>query len=161
MSLCNDLFIIFFIPGVPKKVERRIFSTLRAKSVMFFTALDRAYSAEENDTKIIKFGWVILILCPFLEIQSFSNFAGFLRPMREELCRDKPSICCFVEAHWSVATKETQINGLPQDIVWKVCPNTFLRSSVAKIQRNLKMNQNYPTKFNDLDIILFCRRCFI
>ena len=59
--------------------------------IFFFTSLDKASSAEENDTKIIKFGWVIWILCPFLEIQSFSNFAWFLRPMSEELCREKPS----------------------------------------------------------------------
>ena len=31
----------------------------------------KASSAEENDTKIIKFGWVILNLCTLLEIQSF------------------------------------------------------------------------------------------
>ena len=42
------------IPGVQKTAERRIFSTLRA-----FTSLDKASSAEENDTKIIKFGLVI------------------------------------------------------------------------------------------------------
>ena len=34
---------------------RRIFSTLRAKNVIYLT-LDKASSAEENDTKIIKFG---------------------------------------------------------------------------------------------------------
>ena len=33
----------------------------------------------------------------------------------------------------------TRINGLSQYTVWKVCPATILRSSVAKIQRNLKM----------------------
>ena len=36
--------------------------------------------------------WVILILCPFLEIRSFSNFARHLRPMSEELCREWPFI---------------------------------------------------------------------
>ena len=84
------------IPGVPKKAERLIFSTLRAKSViLFFTSLHKASSAEENDTKIIEFGWVILILCPFLETLSFSNFAWFLRRMSVELYRDRPSIWCF------------------------------------------------------------------
>ena len=63
-----------------------------------FTSLDKASSPEENDAKLIKFGWVILILCPFLEIQSFSNFAWLLRPTSEELWREKPSIQCFVEA---------------------------------------------------------------
>ena len=58
------------------------------KVLYFFTSIDQTSSAKENDTKIIKFGWVVLILCPFLEIRSFSNFAGFLRPMSEELCRE-------------------------------------------------------------------------
>ena len=87
------------MPGVPTKEERQIFSTLRAKNFIFLTPLDKASSAEENDTKIIKFGWVILNLCPLLEIQSFLNFAWFLPPMSEELCRDKASIRCFGEAH--------------------------------------------------------------
>ena len=39
---------------VPKKAERRIFSTLRARNVIFLTSLDKAASTEENDTKIIK-----------------------------------------------------------------------------------------------------------
>ena len=53
-----------------QKPERQIFSTLWAKCVICFTSLDKASSAEENDTKIIEFDWVILILCPFVEIQS-------------------------------------------------------------------------------------------
>ena len=99
--------VVYTIPGVPKKAERRIFSTLRSKSIIFFTSLTKASSAEENETTIIEFGWVILILCPFLETQSFSNFARFLRPMSEELCREWPFIWCFGEVHWSVSTKET------------------------------------------------------
>ena len=83
------------IPGVPKQAERRIFSTLRAKQFHIF-----------------------FNLCPLLEIQSFSNFAWFLRPMSEELCQDKASIRCFGEAHWSVAMIETRINGLPQNTKW-------------------------------------------
>ena len=45
----------------------------------------------------------------------------------------------FCGSHLIHATKETRINGPPQYIIWKVCPDTILRSSVAKIQRNLKM----------------------
>ena len=40
-----------FIQGVQKKAERQIFSTLQATSLIF-TSLDKASSAEENDTKI-------------------------------------------------------------------------------------------------------------
>ena len=54
------------------------------KVLYLFMSLDQTSSAEEVDTKIIKCGWVVLILCPFLEIRSFSNFAQFLRPMSEE-----------------------------------------------------------------------------
>ena len=41
----------------------------------------------------------------------------------------------------SLATKETRINGLPQNtiILWKAFPYSVLRSSVVKIKRNLKM----------------------
>ena len=115
------------IPGVQKKRNGGFSIPCELKVLCVYTSLDKASSAEENDAKINKSGWAILILCPFLEKQLFSNFAGFLRPMSEESCRDKPSIWCFVEAHWSVATKETLIKGLPQDTVWKVCPDTILR----------------------------------
>ena len=112
--------------GCPKKkAERRIFSTLRAKSVIYFYIIRYTSSPEENDTKIIKFGWVILILCPFLEIQSFSNFAWILRPTSEELWKKKLSIRCFVAAHWSVVLLLPRINGLPQNTLWKPCPDTF------------------------------------
>ena len=62
---------------VPKKAERRIISTLQAKMSYFFTSLDKTSSAEENDTKIAKFGWVILSLCTLLEIQSFQISLDF------------------------------------------------------------------------------------
>ena len=58
----------YIYTGCPKKAERRIFRTLRAKSVILGTSLDKTFSVEENDTKIIKFGLVILIICPFLKI---------------------------------------------------------------------------------------------
>ena len=75
---------------VSQKSGTADFQYLASKKLIFLkTLLDKASSAEENYTKIIKFGWVILILFPFLEIQSFSNFAWFLRPMREEYCVGK------------------------------------------------------------------------
>ena len=54
--------------GYPQKTERWIFSTLHSKSGIFLTSLDKASSAEENDTKIITFGSVLFILRPFLEM---------------------------------------------------------------------------------------------
>ena len=101
----------------PKKAERQIFNTLQAQNVTFLTSLDKTSSAEENGTKIVKFGWVTLNLCTLIEIQSFSNFTGFLRPMSEELCRDEQSIRCSVEAHCSVFLLLPRINGLPQNAI--------------------------------------------
>ena len=86
--------------------RNRAFATFSFESCATFDAINRknwAYHSEvtqcyvikrrlknshDTCTKIIKFGWVVLILCPFLEIRSFSNFAQFLRPMSEELCRE-------------------------------------------------------------------------
>ena len=113
--------------GCPQKSGTSDFQYLASsKCHIVLTPLDKASSAEENDTKIIKFDWVILNLCPLLEIQSFSNFAWFLRPMSEELCRDKASIRCFGEAHWSVATKETRINmGFHKTPYGRLFPSQF------------------------------------
>ena len=84
-----------------------------------FTSSNQATLAEENDTKIIKFDWVILILCPFVKTQSFSNFAWFLPPMSEGLCWEWPFIVVFWGSHWSVSTKETRFNRIPQNIKMK------------------------------------------
>ena len=65
------------------------------KVLYLFTSKDQTSSAEENDTKIIKFGWVVLILCPLLEMRSFINFAWYLRPMSEGLCWEWPFIVVF------------------------------------------------------------------
>ena len=59
------------------------------------TSSNQATPAEENDTKIIKFDWVILILWPFVKTQSISKFARFLRPMSKGLCWEWPFIVVF------------------------------------------------------------------
>ena len=105
-----------------------------------FTSLDQTSSAEENDTKIIKFGWVVLIQCPFLEIRSISKFARFLRPMSEELCREQP----FIIVPWGIPLNRVSFVDTDQwaslkTQQWKAIPNIILRSSVAKIKRNSKM----------------------
>ena len=95
LPFCNKVAGYFFrstcIYRVSQKKKRNGGFSIpcELKVLCIFTSVDKASSAEENDTKIIKFGCIILILCPFLEKQSFSNFAGFLRPMNKELCRDK------------------------------------------------------------------------
>ena len=134
-----SLWCLSSIPGVPKKRNNGFSVPCELKVLYFFTSLDKASSAEENDTKIIKFGWVILILCPFLQIQSFSNFAWFFATdERRIVSREKPSIWCFVEAHWSVFLLLPRINGLPKTPYGRLFP-IILHSSVAKIKRNLKM----------------------
>ena len=87
--------------------------------------------------------------------------------MSEELCREKPSIWCFVEALWPVFLLLPRINEFPQNTLWKAFPDTILHSSVAKIKQDLKIGvfqevgMDFLTKFNDLGIILFRGRCFI
>ena len=110
------------------------------KVLYLFTSLDQTSSAEENDTMIIEFGWVVLILCPFLEIRSFSNFARFLRPMSRRIMSGiafhynalgnpvEPPFFCW---HGSM--------GFPKTQQWKAIPNIILCSSVAKILRTLKL----------------------
>ena len=90
------------------------------KVLYLFTSLNQTSSAEENDTKIIKFDWVILILSwPFVKTQSFSNFAWFFDRWAKDYVGNGLSLLCFGEAHWSVSTKETRFNGIPQCIIMK------------------------------------------
>ena len=84
-----------------------------------FTSLNQTSSAEENDIKIITFDWVILILWPFVKTQSFSNFAWFFDRWAKDYVGNGLSLLCFGEAHWSVSTKETRFNGIPQCIIMK------------------------------------------
>ena len=74
------LYSTFSIPGVPEKAERSIFNTLRMKFATYYKfAYERTFSPEKNDTKIVKFGSVILILWQFHESLSFSTFRPFSR----------------------------------------------------------------------------------
>ena len=77
------------IPGVPERAERWIFSTLRAKSIILVYVI-RSNIFRRRDWYQDHYIWLGSFdsICPFLEIRSFSNFARFLRPMSEELCRE-------------------------------------------------------------------------
>ena len=55
---------------VSQKVERSIFVTLIVENILISS--DKTLSSEKNDTKIIWFGSVVLILQPFFETQSFT-----------------------------------------------------------------------------------------
>ena len=124
------------LPGVPKQAELLIFSTLRAKSVIFFTSLNKASSTEENVTNIVEFGWVIFILWQFLERRSFSNFTWFLQPMSVESYRENPFIWCFWESPLIHVNKRYSVSGNGH---MKGHSRHNLRSSVAKIKQNLKI----------------------
>ena len=90
----------------PQKSGTADFSLLCELKVSYFlTSLNKTSSAEENDAKIIEFGWVILILCPFLQFLQF--FAWFLRPMSVDFIGKGLPYGVFEEAHWSVSTKYT------------------------------------------------------
>ena len=93
LDLLNPYLALYRVS--PKKRNGGFSVPCELKVLYYFTPLDKASSAEENDTKIIKFCWVSLILYSFLEMQSFSNFPWILRPMSEELCMEKASIMVF------------------------------------------------------------------
>ena len=129
------------IPGVPEKAERCIFSTLRAESVVYFYiirwsifrrrewCLDHSIWLSNFDSMTISWNTVIFKFRWIFATDQRWIVAGTNLPYG-----------VFVEVRWSVATKETRNNGLPQDDVhvWIVCLDKILRSSVPKIQRNLK-----------------------
>ena len=62
---------------------------------------------------------IILILWPFVKTQSFSNFAWFFDRWAKDYVGNDLSLLCFGEAHWSVSTKETRFNRIPQCIIMK------------------------------------------
>ena len=69
-----------FIPGGPKKEQsiQSIFQNFALiNSYLFFNLLDRASLPHYNNTKIIKFGWEVLILWVISYGLSFSGFARF------------------------------------------------------------------------------------
>ena len=123
----------------------------RPKMSYFFTSLDKTSSAEENDTKIVKVGWVILNLCTFLEIRSFSNFAGFLGPMSEEFCRDKQSMSCgsplfrvsFVATDQRASTKH-HMEGLSRhnsSLTGSKTPAKFENDRISRNSHRIKITQ--------------------
>ena len=58
------------------------------KVLYLFMSLDQTSSAEETDTMIIKFGWVVLILCPFLEKKVIFKFRSIFATGERALCRE-------------------------------------------------------------------------
>ena len=75
----------------------------------------------------------------FLKYSNFPISLDFCDRWAKNCVGEKPSIWCFVEAHWSVFLLLPRINGLPQN-KWKSFPDTKLRSLVVKIKRNLKID---------------------
>ena len=75
------MIILICIPGGPKKTEHSNtvdFSGLcSVEQLSFLTLLDRASFPQNNNTKIIKFGWELFILWVISYGLSFSGFARF------------------------------------------------------------------------------------
>ena len=121
--------------GCPKN-ETADISTLRVKSVVFFTLLDKASSAEESATKTIKYGWAIYILCIFLEIPSLLNFAWFLwKPI-------DPCLCC---CHGWMGYPKTPLMALDPALL-TFCAKSelkivFGRSNLTTQRPNCKLRQ--------------------
>ena len=65
-------------------------------------SLDKT-SSEKDDTKIIEFGWVVLIQWSFLETQSFSNFVSCAWAKGREIHSLWPSIVSLFCLHGSMA----------------------------------------------------------
>ena len=78
-----------------KKRNGRLSVACDLKVPYLFTSSNQATPAEENDIKIIKFDWVILILWPFVKTQSFSNFAWFFATDERRICWEWPFIVVF------------------------------------------------------------------
>ena len=166
---CIYVFVCSYT-GCPKKADQQIPYDL--KVWYSFSSWNKASFAEENDTKIIEFGWIILILCPFFNTVIFTfrlifatddrrivsgmafHMAFLGKPIdpchQNKRCKRKTGIWkaypdAIIYVHWSQKSSE----------IWKW--------PYFKKWAFLGYNQNYSTKFNDddLGIILFCWRCFI
>ena len=103
-----------------------------------FTPLDKASSAEENDTSIIKFCWVILILYDhFLKSGHFQLSLDFSERWTKN--------CGGTNLPYTVFCGSPLIRGMKRNTEqWASTGQRMdclqiLRSSVPKIQRNLKM----------------------
>ena len=93
MCLCN--VVHNSILGVPQKMLNGRFSVPWDLNFFnFLASLNKASSAEESDTKIIEFGWEILILWPFLETVIF-KFCLIFATNEHRLCREWSFICPF------------------------------------------------------------------
>ena len=113
--------IIYIYTGCPKKKRNGGFSV--------------PCDLKKVDTKIIEFGWAILILCPFLETQSFSNFAWFLRPLSVDCVGNGPlyarfRLRCIFCWHGSM--------GFLKNTIWKAFPDKIYAHRSQKSSEKLK-----------------------
>ena len=81
-----------------------------------FTSSNQATPAEENDTKIIKWFWFYGHL---LKHSHFQISLDFCDQWAKDYVGNGLSLLCFGEAHWSVSTKESRFNRIPQSIIMK------------------------------------------
>ena len=75
LSFSGFTINLSLVGGPPKNGIVWCFRTLFWSTVIFFTCLDRASFPHYNNTKIIKFGWKLLILWVISYGLSFSGFA--------------------------------------------------------------------------------------
>ena len=82
---------------------------------------------------------VILMLCPFLVMRSFSNFARFLSPMSEYFCREWPFIVMFREIMLNRVSFVLTDQWAFHTTQWKAIPDIILRTSVTHVERHSNM----------------------
>ena len=87
----------------PQKAERSISITLIFENIAYILISSaKTLSSKKNDTKIICFGLVVLILQPFLETQSFTNFVKNLHKLfTAGIAVHKFSLCFVCNDQWA------------------------------------------------------------
>ena len=116
------------IPGVKKKWNGRFSVPCDLKILYFLTSLNKASCAEENDTKIIEFGWANFDSMPISWKTVIFKFCLIFATNEHRFCKEWLSYARF-RLRWHRSM------GFLKNTIWKAFPDTILRSSVAKINQ--------------------------
>ena len=144
--------------GCPKKggtLDFRYFD-IRKYSILIWS--DKALSSKKND-KIIWFGSLVLILQPFLEIQSFTNFDKSMRAIcGGYMAVHKFSLYFVCTDQWASRQQcmEVRKTIFPD---WNV--TRMKRKFIMTMFWEMTIVSNYSTMFNNIGIVLIGRQCFI
>ena len=105
--------------GCPKTRNARFSLLWYSKIKHILISSDKALSSENNDTKIISLGSVVLILQPFLETQSITNFVKSTRAIYSGYsCPQVLSLFCL---HVSMGFRATMYGSQKSHYPWLHC----------------------------------------